>query len=83
MGQPLIPLLERGKIAVDFNPMEYKGFKGSLVYCPIEDMFFGRVLHIRDLVGFEGKTIFRLEDDFHTAVDEYIMLKEGCPNEGK
>ncbi len=56
------------------NTMTYKGFTGTVEFSEPDGVFFGKVLGIRSLVSYEGKTAEDLIEDFHNAVDEYIEL---------
>jgi predicted HicB family RNase H-like nuclease len=59
--------------------LEYKGYTGSIEYSSEDDLLFGKVLGIKGLISFEGKTGKDLETDFKEAIDEYLT---GCKNEG-
>lgn len=50
----------------------YKGYAGSIEYSREDDIFFGKVLGIRSLISYEGKTGKDLEKDFQEAVDFYL-----------
>ena len=58
------------------NTMEYKGYVGSVEFSEEDEIFFGRVLGIRALISYEGTSAKELIDDFHTAVDDYLILCE-------
>ncbi|TNF38896.1 MAG: type II toxin-antitoxin system HicB family antitoxin [Cytophagales bacterium] len=59
--------------------LEYKGYTGSIEYSPEDNLMFGKVLGIRGLISYEGETGKQLEDDFKSAVDEYLTI---CKQEG-
>lgn len=62
------------------NTMQYKGFTGS-VECDVEDdVLFGKLLLINDLVNYEGQTPASLKVAFEAAVDDYIAH---CTANGK
>lgn len=50
----------------------YKGFKGSIEYSENDQVYYGRILNIPDLVSYEGKILIEFEQSFIEAVDEYI-----------
>lgn len=50
----------------------YKGYKGSFEYSENDSIYFGKILDIKDLVSYEGKTLALLEQLFQETVDEYI-----------
>lgn len=52
--------------------LTYKGFIGSVHFSADDQIFFGKVEGINDLVTFEGKTVKELTDAFHYMVDEHI-----------
>lgn len=55
------------------NTIEYKGYIGSIEYSPEDKCFFGKLKMIDDLVTFEATTADELENNFHNAVDEYLL----------
>ncbi|MDK2979489.1 MAG: hypothetical protein PWP52_2203 [Bacteroidales bacterium] len=59
--------------------LEYKGYTGSIEYSKEDDLLFGKVLGIRGLISYEGKTGKELEEDFKEAIDAYLT---DCKNEG-
>ena len=61
------------------NTMEYKGYVGSVEFSEADGLFFGKVMGIRALVSYEGTNARELVDDFHSAVDDYLLL---CDAEG-
>ncbi len=61
------------------NTLEYKGYVGSIEFSEEDRIFFGKVLGIKALVSYEGKTAQELVGDFHNAVDDYLEL---CESEG-
>lgn len=52
--------------------LNYKGFIGSVHFSADDNVFFGKVEGINDLVTFEGETVKELTDAFHYVVDEHI-----------
>lgn len=52
--------------------MEYKGYVGTVQFSPDDRIFHGRVAGIRDVITFEGDSVQALEDDFRSAVDDYL-----------
>ena len=57
--------------------MNYKGYYGSSEFDPEDELFYGKLAYIRDLVLFEGKDEKGLKAAFHAAVDDYLELCEG------
>ena len=52
--------------------LNYKGFIGSVHFSADDNVFFGKLEGINDLVTFEGETVKELTDAFHFVVEEYI-----------
>ena len=61
------------------NVLQYKGYMGSVAFDADDKIFFGRVLGIRTLIGFEGTTVEDLEKDFHAGIDDYLDM---CAEKG-
>lgn len=60
------------------NTMQYKDYLGSVEFSEEDGLFFGKVLGIRSLVSYEGRTATELVKDFHGAVNDYLALcKQG------
>ena len=60
--------------------LRYKDFIGSIHFNADDDMFFGKIEGIDDLVSFEGSSLYELKNAFEEAVDDYINL---CVENGK
>ena len=56
------------------NTMEYKGYIGSVEFSEADSIFHGKVQGIRALISYEGTTAKELVDDFHSAIDDYLIL---------
>lgn len=56
--------------------VEYKGYIGSIEYDPKDNIHYGKLLDIDDLVNYHANNIIDLEKHYHEAVDDYIDLKE-------
>ena len=54
------------------NVLTYKGYIGSVQFSGEDNVFFGKVEGINDLVTFEGETVQELKDAFRYMVDEHI-----------
>jgi predicted HicB family RNase H-like nuclease len=52
----------------------YKGYTGSLETDEAARILFGRVIGIRDVVTFKGKTISEAKQAFQDSVDDYLEL---------
>ena len=62
------------------NLMEYKGFTARIEFSADDNVFFGRLLGIDDIVTFEAETVEDLRRSFEEAVDFHI---EVCEKTGK
>ena len=50
----------------------YKNYYGSVHFDPQEELFFGKIEFIRDLVNYEASEAKSLVKAFHEAVDSYL-----------
>jgi predicted HicB family RNase H-like nuclease len=62
------------------NMMHYKGYPARVEYSAEDGCLVGRVLGIRDVIGFHGDSVAEAENDFREAVDFYL---ESCERRGK
>ena len=58
--------------------LTYKGFIGSVRFSAQDDVFFGKIEGINDLITFEGNSVKELKDAFCYVVDAHIR---DCENE--
>lgn len=56
--------------------MEYKDYKGSQKFSIDDNVYFGRLLDINDLVNYESKTKEGLKKEFVLAVEDYIQFQK-------
>jgi predicted HicB family RNase H-like nuclease len=59
--------------------LEYKGYTGLLEVDVDAGVLFGKVIGLRDIITFQGKTVPEACEDFREAVDFYL---EVCAKEG-
>ena len=52
--------------------IEYKGYHGSVHFDSKQEIFYGKVEFIRDLINFEASDAKSLLQSFRDAVDEYL-----------
>ncbi len=52
----------------------YKDYVGSVRYSETDQVFFGKIEGIDDLVTFEGESVHQLKQAFHEAVHDYIEI---------
>ncbi|AAY62091.1 hicB family protein [Rickettsia felis str. Pedreira] len=60
--------------------MNYKGYLGSVHFNASEELFFGKVEFIRDLISYEASDAKTLIKSFQEAIDSYL---EDCNIVGK
>lgn len=58
------------------NEMTYQNYSAKVEYDPVDKIFVGHIIGIRDIVGFHGSTVEELESAFHDAVDHYLEVCE-------
>ena len=51
--------------------LQYKDFIGSVHFNAADEIFFGKIEGIDDLVSFEGNTVSELKQAFEEAVNDY------------
>ncbi len=61
------------------NILEYKGYNGTVEYSADDNVLFGKVIGVKSLISYEGKSVEELKADFESAVDEYLEL---CAEKG-
>ncbi len=62
------------------NTMGYKGYRAVIGYDEDDEIFFGNLLGIEDVVGFHAESVPELKNAFREAVDGYL---ETCRAVGK
>ena len=60
--------------------IEYKNFYGSIHFDSDDQILFGKIEGISDLITFEGTTVEEITNSFHEAVEDYIEI---CKNNNK
>ncbi len=60
--------------------LKYKDFVATLEYSDADDVFYGKILGINDLILFEGSSTDELKSAFKEAVEDYLEL---CEEVGK
>lgn len=56
------------------NEMIYQDYSAKVEYDPVDKIFVGHIVGIRDIVGFHGSTVEELESAFHEAVHHYFEV---------
>ena len=60
--------------------LQYKDYIASVHFSSEDDVFYGKILGINDLVSFEGASVKELKKAFQEAVEDYL---ETCKQIGK
>ena len=62
------------------DSLSYKGYVGSVHFNADDEVFYGKIAGVTDLVTFEGITVAGLAASFREAVEDYLVL---CRTVGK
>ena len=60
--------------------LQYKSYYAAIHFSAVDEVFYGKILGINDLVSFEGSSVKELKKAFKDAVEDYI---ETCQEIGK
>lgn len=60
--------------------LKYKDYYGSVQFSAADEVFYGKILAINDMVSFEGSSVQELKAAFEEAVEDYL---ETCLEIGK
>jgi predicted HicB family RNase H-like nuclease len=56
--------------------MNYKGYYAKVEFDSEDHIFVGRIIGIRDVVGFHGESVSELETAFQEAINNYLAACE-------
>ncbi|MGQ7791274.1 type II toxin-antitoxin system HicB family antitoxin [Faunimonas sp. B44] len=62
------------------NTMSYRGYSATIGFDEEDELFFGRIAGINDVVGFHADTVAGLKAAFEEAVNDYLAA---CAATGK
>ena len=62
------------------NILKYRGYTTVIEFSAEDQMLYGKIEDIRDLVNFLGENAAEIEQAFHEAVDDYLDF---CKDVGK
>lgn len=54
--------------------LKYKNYITNIEYSEEDNVFYGKIEGISDLVNFESEDLDRIEQEFHDAVDDYLLF---------
>lgn len=60
--------------------LQYKEYYATVHFSSDDEVFYGKIIGINDLISFEGYTVKELKKAFHEAVEDYL---ETCLELGK
>jgi predicted HicB family RNase H-like nuclease len=60
--------------------LQYKDYYASVHFSAEDEVCYGKILGINDLVSFEGSSVRELKKSFHEAVEDYLAT---CEQAGK
>ena len=60
--------------------LEYKGYYAEVHFSTEDEVFYGKLIGVSDLVNFEADTVKALKINFNEAVEDYL---ETCKEIGK
>lgn len=52
--------------------MIYKGYTAVIEFDDEAEIFFGKVVDIKDVITFSGRTVEELKSEFFASVDDYL-----------
>ena len=61
------------------NSLSYKNYIGTVSFSSEDEVFYGKIEHINDLITFESDNAHDLKKSFEEAVDDYIAF---CKEKG-
>lgn len=53
--------------------LQFKGYYAEVHFSAVDEVFYGKLLGISDLVSFEGASVKELKEAFHEAVEDYLL----------
>ena len=56
------------------NILEYKGYYTKVEYSAEDNVLYGKIEGIVDLVNYESESLSGVEKEFHSAVDDYLQF---------
>ncbi len=69
----IVPFQPRGKMQ---TMLTYKGYTGNIEIDLDSGILFGRVIDIKDVITFQGKTVEEARQEFYNSIDDYLEFCE-------
>jgi len=54
------------------NSLKYKNYTATIFFNSEDNVFFGKVIGINDLITFEGTSVAELKSAFQEAIEDYL-----------
>ena len=67
-------------LRLDIEPLEYKGYRTIPKISILDEVFYGEITGIKDLVTWQSDTVEGITKEFHSCVDDYLDF---CKEIGK
>ncbi|WP_445738044.1 type II toxin-antitoxin system HicB family antitoxin [Mariniflexile sp.] len=52
--------------------LTYKGYFGTVSFNSDDEVFYGKIFGISDLINFEGSSVKELKESFEESLDDYL-----------
>ena len=52
--------------------LSYKGYFGTVDFNSDDEVFYGKIFGISDLINFEGSSVKELKESFEESIDDYL-----------
>ena len=60
------------------NTLHHDNYSAAIRFSTEDEVFYGKILGINDLVIFEGQSVHELKKAFKNAVEDYLQLLYLC-----
>lgn len=61
--------------------IQYQNYYASVHFSAADEVFYGKVLGVNDLISFEGASVKELKKSFQEAIEDYIQMCEAINKE--
>ncbi len=56
------------------NTLSYKGYQAALTFDDDAEFFHGEVMHLRDVITFQGRSVAELKQALADSVEDYLAF---------
>jgi len=70
-------MYNEAKFGMVNNVTKYKGYYTIIYYSSEDNVLCGKIEGINDLITFESDNESKMENEFHKAVDDYLLYCAG------